>query len=61
MYEFWYDYIKPNYQNNGKLCYMGTDSFIINIKTEDVLILYSKKAFIEFISDRNKENKSKNE
>ena len=28
MYEFWYDYIKPKYQNNAKLCYMDTDSFI---------------------------------
>ena len=35
MYEFWYDYIKPKYQNNAKLCYMDTDNFIINIKTED--------------------------
>ena len=35
MYEFWYDYIKPKYQNNAKLCYMDTESFIINIKTED--------------------------
>ena len=35
MYEFWYDYIKPKYQNNAKLCYMDTDSFIIHIKTED--------------------------
>ena len=35
MYEFWYDYIKPKYQNNAKLCYMDTDSFIIQIKTED--------------------------
>ena len=35
MYEFWYDYIKPKYQNNVKLCYMDTDSFIINIKKED--------------------------
>ena len=26
MYEFWYDYIKPKYQNNAKLCYMDTDS-----------------------------------
>ena len=34
MYEFWYDYIIPNYQQNAKLCYMDTDSFIINIKTE---------------------------
>ena len=35
MYEFWYDYIKPKYRDNAKLCYMDTDSFIINIKTED--------------------------
>ena len=35
MYEFWYDYIKTKYQNNAKLCYIDTDSFIINIKTED--------------------------
>ena len=34
-YEFWYDYVKPKYQDNAKLCYMDTDSFIINIKTED--------------------------
>ena len=31
MYEFWYDYIKPKYHDNAKLCYMGTDSFIIFI------------------------------
>ena len=36
MYELWYDYIKPKYQNNAKLCYMDTDSLIIHIKTEDV-------------------------
>ena len=36
MYEFWYDYIKAKYQDNAKLCYMDTDSFIIYIKTEDV-------------------------
>ena len=35
MYEFWYDYMKPKYGDNGKLCYMYTDSFIRNIKTED--------------------------
>ena len=34
-HEFWYDYIKPKYQNNAKLCYMHTDSFIIQIKTDD--------------------------
>ena len=35
MYEFWYDYIKPKYQDKAKLCYMDTDSFAIYIKTED--------------------------
>ena len=35
IYEFWYDYMKPKYGNNVKLCYMDTDSFIMNIKTED--------------------------
>ena len=36
MYEFWYDYIKPKYQNNSKLCYMDTGSFIVHIKSKDV-------------------------
>ena len=35
MYEFWYDYMKPKYDNNVKLCYMDTDSFIVDIKTND--------------------------
>ena len=35
IYEFWYDYMKPKYANNVKLCYMDTDSFIMNIKTND--------------------------
>ena len=35
MYEFWYDYIKPKYQDRAKICYMDTDSFSIHIKTED--------------------------
>ena len=35
MYEFGYDYMKPKYNDNIKLCYMDTDSFVMNIKTED--------------------------
>ena len=35
MYEFWYDYVKPKYGDNVKICYMDTDSFIMHIKTED--------------------------
>ena len=26
MYEFWYDYMKPKYNDNIKLCYMDRDS-----------------------------------
>ena len=35
MYEFWYDYIEPKYGDKTKLCFTDTDSFIVNIKTED--------------------------
>ena len=35
MYEFWYDYMKPKYNDNTRLCYTDTDSFIIHIKTKD--------------------------
>ena len=33
--KFWYDYIKSKSQGRAKLCYMGTDRFVIHIKTED--------------------------
>ena len=35
MYKFWYDYMKPKYNNDVKLCYMDTDSFAMYIKTND--------------------------
>ena len=35
MYEFHYDYMKPKYGENLKLCYMDTDSLVYYIKTED--------------------------
>ena len=35
MYEFWYDYMKPKYGDDVKLCYRDSDSFIMHIKTED--------------------------
>ena len=35
MYAFWYEYMKPKYANNVKLCYMDTDRFIFHVKTED--------------------------
>ena len=36
MYEFWYDYIKPKYGDNARLCYMDTDTFVMHIKIEDI-------------------------
>ena len=36
MYEFWYNYIKPKYQQNAKLCCMDIDNAIIHIKSGDV-------------------------
>ena len=35
MYEFWYDYMKPKYNDNVRLCCMDTDSFVMHIKTND--------------------------
>ena len=35
MYEFWYDYIKPKYNNNAKLCHIETGSFVTQIKTNN--------------------------
>ena len=36
MYEFRYDFVKPKYGENAKLCYMDTDSFIVHVKTDDI-------------------------
>ena len=36
MSKFWYDYVKPNYGENSKLCYIDTDSFIGHVKTDDI-------------------------
>ena len=36
MYEFWYDYVTPKYLENAKLCYMDTDSLIVDAETDDI-------------------------
>ena len=35
MYEFHYDYMLPKYGDSIKICYMDTDSYVYDIKTED--------------------------
>ena len=41
-YEFWYDYVKPKYGEKAKLYYMDTDSFIVYIKTDDIIQILQK-------------------
>ena len=36
LYDFWYDYIKPKYDERAKLSYTDTHSFIVHIKKEDI-------------------------
>ena len=36
IYEFWYDYVKPKYGENAKMCYIDTDSFTVHVKTDDI-------------------------
>ena len=38
MYKFWYDYIKPKYEDRAKLCYTDTDSCIVHIITKDFFV-----------------------
>ena len=37
MHDFWYDCVKPKYDKNAKLCYIDTESFIVYVKTNDIL------------------------
>ena len=37
MYEFSHDYVNPKYGENLKLCYMGTYSFNVYVKTDDII------------------------
>ena len=46
MYEFWYDYIKPKYLQNAKLCYIDTDSFTIQMISIKILQMMLKKILI---------------
>ena len=36
MYEFWYDYVNLKYGENAELCYMNTNSLIVNVKTDGI-------------------------
>ena len=36
MYKFWYDHLKNKYNNRVELIYTDTDSFIIQVETNDI-------------------------
>ena len=36
MYQFWYDFVEPKYNENAKLSYMDTGSFVVYINTDDI-------------------------
>ena len=36
MYEFWYYYVKPKYEEKAKLCCTDTDSFIVYRKVDHI-------------------------
>ena len=36
MYKFWYDNVKPKYDEKAKLCYMDTNIFIAYVETDDI-------------------------
>ena len=47
IYEFWYDYVKIKYEDKAQLCYMDTDSFVVNIKTK-----YFYKDISQYVNKR---------
>ena len=42
VYKFWYDYVRPKYDENAKLCYMDTDDFIVYEKIENICVDIAK-------------------
>ena len=49
MYEFWFDYVKPTYGEKVKLCYMGTDSFLVYVKTDNIYKDIAKDLTVEIL------------
>ena len=45
MYQFWYDHLKNKYNNKVELIYTDTDSFIIQVETNDI--------YIDMLEDKN--------
>ena len=50
MFEIWYDYANPKYDEEAKLCYMDTESFIVYIKTDDTYKVIAENVETRFDS-----------
>ena len=49
MYEFWYNYLKVKYGDKIKLIYTDTDSFVIEVETDDIYKdMYDDKHLYDF-------------
>ena len=48
IYQFWYDYVKPKYDEKAKLYYMDIDNFTVYIKTDDIYNNIAKNFEITF-------------
>ena len=57
MLEFWFDYIKPKYGENVKLCYMGMGSYIFHVKTDYIYKDFAED--VEKIFDTDEDEKAK--
>ena len=60
MYQFWYDHLKVKYGNKIKLIYTDTDSFVIEVKTDDIYKdMYEDRHLYDF-SDYPKDHQNYN-
>ena len=57
MYKFWYDYLKVKYGNNVNLIYTDTDSFILEIITDDIYEDMKNDNHLFDISEYSKDHK----
>ena len=48
IYEFWYNHIKRKYGKKAKLCFIETNSFRVNMRTEDFYIVIREDVEIRF-------------
>ena len=61
MYQFWYDHLKVKYGNKIKLIYTDTDSFVIEVETDDIYKDMYEDGHLYDFSDFQKDHPNYNE